>query len=105
MEQKVETIGKEHHLKIWPQYFGAVESGDKLHEIRVNDRNYDEGDILYLEEWDPESRKYTGNATTRIVSHITRFSEMSHNMLQIMGLNPCFPKVKQIVVMSIKPLQ
>lgn len=42
-----------HKLKIWPRMFDAVRRGDKTFEIRKNDRDYQTGDILELEEWDP----------------------------------------------------
>jgi len=50
---------KEHHLKILPKYFGAVENGTKNFEVRFNDRDFEVGDILYLEEFDT-SNAYTG---------------------------------------------
>lgn len=42
-----------HKLKIWPRMFEAVQRGDKTFEIRKNDRDYQTGDTLVLEEWDP----------------------------------------------------
>lgn len=48
----------EHDLKIEPVYFEQKLSGHKPWEIRKNDRNYKEGDILHLREW--ENGSYTG---------------------------------------------
>lgn len=59
-----------HHLKILPNYFEAVWSGDKRAELRKDDRGYEVGDVLHLHEWDGE--KYTGNAITVTVTHILR---------------------------------
>ena len=42
----------DHSLKILPEHFNAVVSGNKKSEIRYNDRNYRVGDILSLREWD-----------------------------------------------------
>lgn len=41
---------KTHHLKTLPVYFDAVRRGDKTFEIRKNDRDFQTGDTLVLEE-------------------------------------------------------
>ena len=43
-----------HELKIWPQYFQAVLTGEKTFELRINDRGFQKGDLVILKEWDPE---------------------------------------------------
>ena len=40
-----------HYLKILPEYYRAIENGDKTFEVRYNDRNYQQYDILHLQEW------------------------------------------------------
>lgn len=42
----------------------------KSFEYRKNDRGYQLGDILYLEEWNPDTEKYTGRVYARFVSFI-----------------------------------
>lgn len=42
-----------HELKIWPQYYAQVASGQKTFEYRENDRNFQKGDKVILKEWDP----------------------------------------------------
>lgn len=49
-----------HHLKTWPKYFQAILDWQKTFEIRVNDRGFKEKDTLILEEYEPESKQYTG---------------------------------------------
>lgn len=45
----------EHILKCRPQYWRAVESGDKNFEVRRDDRGFQRGDILVLRRTRPES--------------------------------------------------
>jgi len=54
-----------HELKIWPEYFEAIWEYKKTFELRVNDRNYQVGDLLHLREWDPEVKMYTGREVMR----------------------------------------
>ena len=44
---------REHRLKTWPESFEAVFSGRKTHEWRRDDRPYEAGDRLLLEEFVP----------------------------------------------------
>jgi hypothetical protein len=44
---------KKHTLKCWPQFFAEVLNGSKPFEIRYNDRGYEVGDMLRLEEYLP----------------------------------------------------
>jgi len=46
--------------KIWPEYFELIKSGKKRFEIRLADFDIKEGDKLLLQEWNPETREYTG---------------------------------------------
>ena len=59
-----------HHLKIWPEYYKEVVEGRKKAEVRVNDRNFQVGDILVLQEYNPVRDYYTGNIVTVNVTHI-----------------------------------
>ena len=62
-----------HELKIKPEYFAAVVSGDKTFEIRNNtDRNFQVGDTLVLKSWDGE---FNGNFVERTISYITDFEQ------------------------------
>lgn len=59
--------------KILREYFDAVASGKKNFELRLNDFEVHEGDTLLLEEWNPESRTYTGRTVTRTVTYVGKF--------------------------------
>ncbi len=59
--------------KIWPEYFDAVASGKKKYELRLNDFEVKEGDTLMLEEWNPETKEYTGRKVEKKVTYVGRF--------------------------------
>ncbi len=40
-----------HELKILPDFYRAVVSGEKTFELRKNDRNFKVGDFVVLKEW------------------------------------------------------
>lgn len=61
-----------HVLKCWPEPFEAVLSGRKKAEIRHDDRGFEVGDLLCLQEWEPGTMTYTGRELSRRVSDITR---------------------------------
>ena len=48
-----------HELKNHPSYFQATLDGRKGFELRKNDRDYKDGDILHLREYDIEKHEYT----------------------------------------------
>lgn len=48
----------EHKLKCWPNYFEAIERGEKTFEVRRDDRGYQKGDVLILQKYDPEKARY-----------------------------------------------
>lgn len=48
-----------HVLKCWTPSFEALVDGKKTFELRKNDRGFAEGDVLKLEEWNPDTG-YTG---------------------------------------------
>ena len=57
-----------HELKTYPKYFQETIEGNKLFEIRKNDRNFQVGDVLLLKEWD--NIKYTGSEVGAMVRYI-----------------------------------
>jgi len=54
-----------HELKILPVHFDAVEDGVKTFELRLNDRDYKVGDVLWLKEWDDDRKIFTGRVLQR----------------------------------------
>ena len=63
------TINK----KIWPEYFDAVSSGKKKFELRLNDFEAKEGDVLILEEWNPKTKEYTGRKIEKKITFVVKF--------------------------------
>jgi hypothetical protein len=77
-----------HELKTWPAPFEAMRQGRKTHEIRRGDRPFQEGDTLWLREYDPATKSYSGRAMIWDVTYVTQGGEW--------GLPP------DIVVMSVR---
>ena len=79
-----------HQLKIHPQCFRDVSLNLKKFEVRKNDRNYQERDILILNEFEPSTGKYTGNVVVRKVDYILKnvdgLSDKVAQHLKAMGL-------------------
>jgi hypothetical protein len=67
---------KIHELKCWPCYFEAVWTGSKGFEIRKGDRGFLPGDVLHLNEWDQDTKKYTGRELTAKVSYVLQGGRM-----------------------------
>jgi ASC-1-like (ASCH) protein len=59
-----------HTLKTNPEYFKAIASGDKKFELRKDDRPYQIGDKLILQEYNPETNQYTGQEQKFSISYI-----------------------------------
>jgi len=63
-----------HALKTLPEFFIDLLAKRKTFEIRNNDRNYQIGDLLVLEEWSSQTG-YTGRSENRFISYITEYSQ------------------------------
>ncbi|WP_213238960.1 DUF3850 domain-containing protein [Citrobacter braakii] len=59
-----------HNLKILPEFYVAVCSGEKRAELRLNDRDYQAGDTLSLCEWDKNEETFTGDFIDVTVTHV-----------------------------------
>ena len=61
-----------HTVKSWPQFFEPMLSGVKTHDVRrVTDRNYQAGDLLRLQEFDPQSESFTGRELLVRITYVT----------------------------------
>lgn len=58
------------HKKVWPEYFEKIISGKKNFELRLADFEISEGDSLILEEWNPQTKEYTGRKHEVVATYI-----------------------------------
>lgn len=83
---------KTHELKTWPAYFEAVLDGSKTFEVRKDDRGFQVGDTLVLQEWKKKpfpsfEGDYTGRECKRTVTYILRGVEWGlHPSTVVMGM-------------------
>ena len=61
-----------HELKLWPEFYEAVDRRDKTFELRRDDREFEEGDALWLRHWNPQTGKYNGRSMGATVTYIHR---------------------------------
>ena len=76
-----------HALKTLPQFFEASAEGIKSFEGRKNDRPYQPGDYVALNEWNGE--QYTGRFTLHKIVYILSDPEYCKPGYLILGLEPC----------------
>lgn len=101
-----------HQLKTWPGYFHAVKTGVKTFEIRKDDRKFNVGDTLVLNEFvpcpqchgsgreqidawdacacdcgDPHG-KFTGKKVEAKVTYLTDFGQPSGQIVMAIKLIP-----------------
>lgn len=84
-----------HELKCLTDYFEAVVSGEKTFEVRKNDRPYEVGDYLALNEVLAEGQRlseeliYTGRSCLVTVTYKLSASEYCKDGYVILGISPC----------------
>lgn len=62
----------EHKVKCHPEHFVPMIVGLKTHDTRLNDRNYNVGDTILQEEYDPKLKTYTGRNAQVMITYIYR---------------------------------
>lgn len=70
-----DAIRKHHDLKSWPEHFAPLMARTKNFEIRYNDRDFQAGDSVTLQEYLPDEGRYTGNALSGIIGYIDDFEQ------------------------------
>lgn len=56
--------------KAWPEYFEKILSGEKTYDMRIADFEINQGDVLVLKEYDPETKEYTGRSIEKKVGYV-----------------------------------
>ena len=81
--------------KMWPEYYDAISSGKKKFDFRVADFDVNEGDTLVLEEWDPETKEYTGRTIEKNITFVGKFDLNAFNQRELI-------EEKGFVIMSLE---
>ena len=58
--------------KTWPELFQKVLEGKKNSDVRLADFDIKEGDILILEEYNPETKEYTRRVLKKKVKNLNK---------------------------------
>ena len=77
-----------HSLKIKKEFFEPVDLGYKQFEIRLNDRDYREGDYLALNEID-DAGEYTRRSVLVYVDYILDNSDYCKEGYIVMSIKKC----------------
>lgn len=62
--------------KAWPELFEDVRIGKKKFDLRLADFDVNEGDVLVLREWDPETGTYTGREIGKTVTYVLKTRDL-----------------------------
>lgn len=60
----------EHHLQSWPGEFQATWDGRKTFDLRSSVKGYELGDVLVLQEYDPDKNLYSGRTISALVMFV-----------------------------------
>lgn len=64
-----------HNIKLESEYFDKVKYGRKTFEIRLNDRDYQEGDFVVLHEFNKDRHKHAGETIQRRIGFVTDYEQ------------------------------
>lgn len=79
VQPMLRVIGIDHELRIDPEHYERVQDGSKTFEIRRNDRNYQEGQVVMLREWRrggiAEGKRYSGREHVARIGYIADYKQ------------------------------
>ena len=76
-----------HTLKILPKWYEAITSGNKRFEVRKNNRNFQVGDLVCLQEWSDLYGGYTGSECVVKIKYILKDPEWCKEDTCIFGFD------------------
>ena len=62
--------------KIWSEFFQKIVDGDKKFELRLADFECKEGDILFLREFDQNTKRYTGREIEKEITYVFKTKDV-----------------------------
>lgn len=78
-----------HELKCWTECFKAIYTCQKTFEVRKNDRNFQVGDTLRLQEYSPETQEYSGVSCEVKVDYVLQGGTLGvQDGYCVMGISP-----------------
>jgi len=60
------------YLKVIQPYFKELDNNNKTFEYRKNDRNFEIGDIVHLQEYDPSFLLFSGREVVVEITYILK---------------------------------
>ncbi len=64
--------------KTWKEAFEKILSGEKTFDVRLANFSCSPGDTLILEEYDPETKKYTGRKIEKKITYILNTNNQNY---------------------------
>lgn len=86
-----------HKIKLGAEFFDDAVAGRKSFELRKNDRNYKEGDVLEMEEV-KDGKKTGRKCSKRIVYMMENFEGLEDGLLILNFRSRCTGKAKNSVM-------
>lgn len=85
-----------HRLKTWPVFFNRVYSGQKRFEVHRNDRDFQTGDILRLQEFDPDKQAFTDRTYDVVIDYILHGGQFGiQKGFCVMGISPSYRSIEE----------
>lgn len=95
---------KVHEAKIWPEFFEPMVKGEKPIEIRINDRDYQQGEVIDFHEWDPKTKVYTERHIHKEIYYTLAFADLSADIKNTLGINPSPSSLNKLIILTMGPL-